>query len=235
MREGYIGDLMISRFGDLVNLKGTLRPMSRVVKAFVCAAVMAALAGGEAMAQRRGGSAAAAPAVRRETPKYACPSVTGVGVNTKRRYCDVRIANVVEDGIRIELPPRTGAAVLQFDLHPRFSVSGTTVAPQRHDVMVALVGADGSVLERGAARGELRTIKDVFDRLSPVGGRGTIAAAPGLPQRIRVSIPASHAFVSLVGMRLDVQLPSKMDRIETVGRPIAVASNFEISYTPRAR
>jgi hypothetical protein len=211
--------------------------MSLVVRVFVYAAVVAAGIGGDTAAQRRGGTPAQAPAraaaVTRETPKYACPAVTGVGVNTKRRYCDVRIASVVEDGIRIELPPRTGAAVLQFDLHPRFSVAGTAVARQRHDVMAALVGADGSVLERAAVRGELRTIKDLFDRLSPVGGRGTIAAAPGLPQRIRASIPASHAFVSLVGMRLEVQLPSKMDRIETVGRPIAVASNFEISYTPK--
>lgn len=208
--------------------------MSRV-SVFVCAALLVTGAlGVEIAAQRRGG--AAAPAVRRETPKYACAAVTGVGVNTKRRYCDVRIANVVEDGIRIELPARTGAAVLQFDLHARFSVAGTAIAPQRHDVVVALVGSDGAILARGAARGELRTVKDLFDRLSPAGGRGTIAAAPGLPQRIRVSIPASHAFVSLVGMRLDVQLPSKLDRIETVGRPIALASNFEISYTPpRAR
>ncbi|MBA3949825.1 MAG: hypothetical protein H0X44_07770, partial [Acidobacteria bacterium] len=94
--------------------------MARVI---VCAALVAGLLGVEAIAQRRGGAAApAAAAVRRETPKYACPAVTGVGVNTKRRYCDVRIANVVEDGIRIELPARTGAAVLQFDLHTRFSV-----------------------------------------------------------------------------------------------------------------
>lgn len=208
--------------------------MSRVVRVFVCAAVVAAGVGGDALAQRRGG--AAAPAVRRETPKYECPAVTGVGVNTKRRYCDVRIANVVEDGIRIELPARTGAAVLQFDLHARFSVAGTAIAPQRHDALAALVSPEGTVLERVATRGELRTVKDLFDRLSPIGGRGRIAAAPGLPQRVRVSIPAAHAFVSLVGVRLDVQLPSKLDRIETVGRPIAVASGFEISYTPaRAR
>jgi hypothetical protein len=44
------------------------------------------------------------------------------------------------------------------------------------------------------------------------------------------------AFVSLVGLRLDVQLPSRRDRVETAGSPIALASNFEISYTPtRAR
>jgi hypothetical protein len=183
-------------------------------------------------AQRRGG--AAAPAVRRETPKVTCPAVTGVGIATKRRYCDVRIADVVEDGIRIDIPAHTGVATLQFDLHARFSVSGAAVARQRHDAIVALVGPDGKIVEKGAVRGELRTAKDLFDRLSPSGRRGgTIAASPGLPQRIRVSIPATTAFVSLVGLRLEVQLPSKLDRIETVGRPIAVASNFEISYTPK--
>ena len=210
--------------------------MPRVVRLFVCVAMAAMAAGDTLLAQRRGGAAAPAASVRRETPKFECPAVTGVGVSTKRRYCDIRIANVVEDGIRIEIPARTGAATLQFDLHSRFSVSGANVAKQRHDAMVALVGPDGQIVGKGAVRGELRTVKDLFDRLAPLNGRGTIAAAPGLPQRIRISIPAGVAFVSLVGMRLDVQLPSTLDRIETVGRPIAVASNFEITYTPaRAR
>jgi hypothetical protein len=206
----------------------------------VCAVLLTAgVLGVETAAQqrRRAAAPAAAPAaVKRETPKFECPSVTGVGVSTKRRYCDIRIANVVEDGIRIEMPARSGAATLQFDLHSRFSVSGANVARQRHDALVALVGPDGQVVGRGAVRGELRSVKDLFDRLAPLSGRGTIAAAPGLPQRIRISVPAGVAFLSLVGMRLDVQLPSKLDHIETVGRPIAVASNFEISYTPaRAR
>ena len=208
--------------------------MPRVARVFVCAVFLTAgVLGVETSGQRRGRAAVPPPpAVKRETPKYECPAVTGVGVSTKRRYCDVRIANVVEDGIRIEIPPRTGAAVLQFDLHNRFSVSGAAIARQRHDAVIALVGADGAIVGRAAVRGELRTVKDLFDRLAPLSGRGTIAAAPGLPQRVRISIPAGAAFVSLVGMRLEVQLPSKLDRIETVGRPIAVASNFEITYTP---
>ncbi len=218
-----------------MNGEGYTETMSGAVRLFVCVAMVAAATLDTLLAQSRGRAAAPAAqaaTVRRETPKFACPAVTGVGVSTKRRYCDIRIANVVEDGIRIELPARTGAAVLQFDLHNRFSVSGTAVARQRHDAMIALVGPTGAIVGRGAVRGELRTMKDLFDRLAPLSGRGTIAAAPGLPQRIRISVPAGAAFVSLVGMRLDVQRPSKLDRIETVGRPIAVASNFEIAYTP---
>lgn len=187
-------------------------------------------------AQRRGGAAApAAPAVRRETPKFTCPAVAGVGVTTKRRYCDIRIVDIVEDGIRIDVPPHTGAAVLQFDLHNRFTASGRAIAPSRQDVLVAVVDKDGKILERAAIRGELRTDKDLFDRLGAATGRGTVATAPGLPQRIRISIPAAATFVSLIGVRLDVQLPSKLERIETVGRPIGLVSNFEISYTPRSR
>ena len=173
----------------------------------------------------------AAATTVRETPKYECPAVTGVGINTKRRYCDVRIADVVEDGIRIELPPRTGPAIVRFDLHSRFSVGGT-IAPQRHDAVVALVDPDGRVVARAAVRGELRETRDLFDRLTAIGGRTRLAAAPGRPEHISVSIPAGAAFVSLVGSHLDVQLPSKFERIETVGRPIAIASNFEIAYTP---
>jgi hypothetical protein len=195
--------------------------------------VVAAGAAVDLAAQRRG--AAAPPAVRRETPKTVCPAVAGVGANTKRRYCDVRVAEIVEDGIRIEIPARTGAATLQFDLHNRFTVSGRAVQPSRHDALVALVGPDGKIVDRAVVRGELRTEKDLFDRLTGAGGRGTIATAPGRPERVRVSVPAGMAFVALVGLRQDVQLPNRVDTYETAGRPIALASNFEISYTPRSR
>lgn len=198
----------------------------------VVAAVCALIIGGglvDVAAQRRGG---AAPAVRRETPKTACPAVAGVGVSTKRRYCDVRIAEIVEDGIRIELPARTGAAVLQFDLHNRFTASGRTVQPSRQDALVALVSPEGKIVDRAVVRSELRTVKDLFDRLAGASGRGTVATAPGLPQRVRVSIPAGMAFVALVGLRQDVQLPTRFDAYDTAGRPIALASNFEIAYTP---
>lgn len=202
------------------------------------AGLCALLAGSGAVgleAQRRGGTAPAAAAVRRETPKTVCPAVAGVGTTTKRRYCDVRVAEIVEDGIRIEIPARTGAAVLQFDLHNRFSVSGRAVQPSRQDALVALVSPEGKIVDRAVVRAELRTEKDLFDRLAAASGRGTIATAPGPPQRVRVSLPANMGFVALVGMRQDVQLRDRLDHYETAGRPIALASNFEISYTPARR
>lgn len=177
------------------------------------------------------GAQSGAAQVRRETPKYACPAVTGVGINTKRRYCDVRIADVVEDGIRVDLPARTGPATVRFDLHARFSV-GSSIAPQRHDAIVAIVDPEGQVIGRGAVRGELRAADDLFDRLTAIGGRTRLAAAPGRPERITVRVAQDVAFVSIVGQWLDVQLPSKQDRLETAGRPIALASNFEVAYTP---
>lgn len=200
---------------------------------FVALALAVAGVSVELDAQRRGAPAAAQPAVKRETPKTTCPAVAGVGASTKRRYCDVRIAEIVEDGIRIDIPAHSGAATLQFDLHNRFSVSGRTVQASRQDALVALVSADGKILDRAVVRGELRTEKDLFDRLAAASGRGTIATAPGLPQRVRISIPAAMTAVSLVGLRQDVQLPSRFDTFETAGRPIALASNFEIAYTPR--
>src|SRR5688500_17441864 len=108
--------------------------MQRVAMVLVLAVVGAAAV--DLAAQRRGG--ATAPAVRRETPKTACPAVAGVGVNTKRRYCDVRIAEIVEDGIRIDIPAHTGAAMLQFDLHNRFTAAAR-IQPSRQDALVALV------------------------------------------------------------------------------------------------
>ena len=186
-------------------------------------------------AQRRGGAAAPPAAMRTETPKFTCPSVAGVGVNTKRRYCDVTIAEIVEDGIRIEIPARTGAAILQFDLHNRFTISGRALQPSRQDALAAIVGPDGKILDRAAVRGELRIDKDLFDRLAAASGRGTVATAPGRPERIRVSVPAGVAFVALVGLRQDVQLRDRFDSYEQAKRPIALASNFEISYTPARR
>lgn len=204
--------------------------MQRVAMLLVLAAVGAAAV--DLAAQRRGGTAA--PALRRETPKTVCPAVAGVGVNTKRRYCDVRIAEIVEDGIRIEIPARTGAAMLQFDLHNRFT-AGRTIQPSRQDALVALVSPDGKIVERAAVLAELRAAKDLFDRLAAPSGRGSVATAPGPPQRVRASIPAGMAFVSLVGLRQDVQLPNGAHKYDNAGRPIALASNFEISYTPARR
>ena len=169
--------------------------------------------------------------MRRETPAYDCPVVTGVGINTKRRYCDVRIAEVVEDGVRVDVPAHTGQATVRFDLHARFSV-GSSVAPQRHDAIVAIVDGEGQVIGRGAVRGELRTLDDLFDRLTAVGARTRLAAAPGRPERITVTVGPGVTAISIVGQWLDVQLPSKLDRFETVGRPIALVSNFEVAYTP---
>ena len=200
--------------------------------AAVCTLVIGVGLAGGVEAQRRG----TAPAVRRDTPKTSCPAVAGVGVTTKRRYCDVRIAEIVEDGIRIEIPAHTGAATLLFDLHNRYAVSDTVV-PSRQDAVVAIVSPEGKIVDRALVRGELRTEKDLFDRLRAASGRGrTLATAPGRPQRIRVSVPAGMAFVALVGLRQDVQLPSRFQRYDTAGLEIALASNFEISYTPtRAR
>ncbi len=204
--------------------------MQRVAMVLVLAVVGAAAV--DLAAQRRGG--ATTPAVRRETPKTVCPAVAGVGVNTKRRYCDVRIAEIVEDGIRIEIPARTGAAMLQFDLHNRFT-AGRTIQPSRQDALVAIVSPDGKIVERAIVLAELRTAKDLFDRLTAPTGRGSVATAPGPPQRVRASIPAGMAFVSLVGLRQDVQLPNGAHTYDNAGRPIALASNFDISYTPARR
>ena len=91
------------------------------------------------------------------------------------------------------------------------------------------------IVERAIVLAELRTAKDLFDRLTAPTGRGSVATAPGPPQRVRASIPAGMAFVSLVGLRQDVQLPNGAHKYENAGRPIALASNFDISYTPARR
>ena len=168
-----------------------------------------------------------------------CASDLGSGLTSRRTYCDVLITKSGQDSVFMSIPAHTGPATLLFDLHNRFTVpaSGTPAGDwfMRATALVAVVRPTGQVIERVAVRGEFRTIKDLFDRISggtPPGG--IKAVAPGRAESLRVTIPASLNGAGIVGLKLEYStLAQPNGTADTPGRPIAIVSNVRVEYVPR--
>jgi hypothetical protein len=169
------------------------------------------------------------------TTAVTCAAGLGTGVETRRTFCDVLIGTRPKDSVMMVIPPHTGPATLQFDLHNRFVVPPVMTQSAltfRHDeAVVAVVRADGTVLARAAVSRDFRTPRDLFDRLAG-GGRpgGLKAVAPGLPEPIRVTIPAGVSTIGLVGTRLRIWRSGSDQTFDAPGRPVAVISNARIDF-----
>jgi hypothetical protein len=162
-----------------------------------------------------------------------CPADLGVGVKSKRSFCDVTIATDPVAGIFMRIPPHTGNSTLLFDLHNRFPVSGRTLPYVHGAALVAVLnGNNGTVIERAAVMGDLRTELDLFDRLKGAGPGGTKTVAPGRSQAVTITLPAAVTSISIVGVRVELTGAEGRTAYTTVGRPVAIASNFRIEYTP---
>jgi hypothetical protein len=186
------------------------------------------------------GAGVAADQARRSrvaAPKIAtdvqCPADLGKGVKTKRTFCDVTISADPAAGIVMRLPPHAGTTVLRFDLHNRFNVSGATLPFARAAALVAaLNGSNGALIERAGVSGELRKELDLFDRIVGTGPGGTKTVAPGRAEPVMITMPAAVTSVSVVGVRLELTTREGRVDFTTPGRPVAIASNFRIEYTP---
>jgi hypothetical protein len=62
------------------------------------------------------------PAPTRVQADWQCPSELGVGVTTKRRFCDVLTGRDPKAGILIAIPPHRGPVTLPTGSTPRRSV-----------------------------------------------------------------------------------------------------------------
>jgi hypothetical protein len=137
----------------------------------------------------------------------------------------------------VTIPSRTGAATLHFDLHNRFTVPALAVPPllafARHEALVSVIQPSGDVIGRAAVLREFRSVTDLFDQIGG-GGRpgGVKAVAPGAPEAVRFTVPASVSTVGIVGIRLKVLTRSGEETFETPGRPVAIVSNLRVQYTP---
>jgi hypothetical protein len=165
-----------------------------------------------------------------------CAGDLGTGVKSGRHFCDVIMTSTSADSISMTIPPHRGAATLSCELHNRFAVPPETMDPAqtfaRHVAVVAVMGPKGEI-GRAVAVGEFRTGADLFDRIGGGAAPGGIkAVGPGAATPIEMAIPAGVISVGIVGVRLDVTTRLGSQRYDTPGRPIAIASNLRIEYTP---
>ncbi|SRR5581483_9221277 len=191
----------------------------------------------------------AKPPVRRRAPAPApkmteapadltCPNPLGVGVQTKRNFCDVLTGRDPAQGILVKLPPHRGILTLHFDLHNRHTYSEDEMrAKQGFASYTASMGAltmDNTLLKRAVVASEFRTPEDLLDRITGGAGPGGVkAVAPIGTQAISVAIPADVDQVSLLGEKLTViRTDGVAQTYSAPGRPIAIISNATVEYTP---
>jgi len=166
-----------------------------------------------------------------------CAAELGIGVKTRRAFCDVLIGTRPAESVALVIPPHTGSATLQFDLHNRFTVPAVAIPGPltfaRHEAVISVIRPTGDVLQRAAVVREFRTPGDLFDQIAG-GSRpgGVKAIGPGQAEPIRFTVPAGVASVGIVGMRLKVLTRASEEVFETPGRPVAIVSNVRVEYRP---
>lgn len=170
------------------------------------------------------------------TTAFSCAADLGVGIKSKRKFCDIIISLAPKDGVTMTIPPHTGATTLRFDLHNRYTLGATPATPAqmfaKHTAAVAVLDQNGAVLGRAAVSRELRTEVDLFDRIAGgAGPGGAIAVAPGRPEPVVLELPEAVTVIAVVGLALDASSLAEEGTFTTQGRPVAAGSNFRIEYT----
>jgi hypothetical protein len=195
--------------------------------------VGAAVAG----AQTRRRPVARPPAVTTVDAPVECPNTLGVGIATRRSFCDILTGTEPVAGAIVRVPPHRGTATLSFDLHNRHVYSAELEeagrAYRRATATIGVLAMDGTLLGRAVVQTEFRTARDLFDRLSPGGGQpGVKAVAPIGSEPIAIEIPANVDAVSVLGEKAVVVRPDGTETIAGPGRPVAVISNVKLQYQP---
>jgi hypothetical protein len=182
---------------------------------------------------------APAPPVQPTTavPEMKCPAVLGVGVRTKREFCDILSGRTPLEGLIITLPPHRGDVTLVFDLHNRHTYSEELMKAKRgfarYTAVIGALAMDNTLIRRAAIETEFRTAADLFDRIGGGAGPGGLkAVAPTGVEHVRIIIPEAENEVSLLGEKVTVDRLSGTDTYSSPGRPIAVVSNVTIEYRP---
>jgi hypothetical protein len=183
------------------------------------------------------GATTAAPATRTEPAVFACPSLLGDGVQTKRVFCDVLTGRDTAEGIIIPLPRHTGPLTLRFDLHNRHTYSEELIKSNRayrhYTATIGVLTADNTLITRAVVQNEFRTSADLIDRVSGGAGPGGVkAVAPTGTEPITVMIPETEESISILGEKLTIVRPDGTDNFTTPGRPIAIISNVTLEYRP---
>ena len=197
--------------------------------------------------QRRG--AAPAPARRpappppvplaKAAPEITCPAPLGLGVDTKRTFCDVLTGRIPAEGVLVPLPPHVGPVTLTFDLHNRHTYSEEQVQAKRafarYTATIGALTSDNTLISRAAIQSEFRTAADLFDRIGGGAGPGGLkAVAPTGVVAVTITVPEVENQVSLLGEKVTVERAEGTATYSSIGRPIAIVSNVMIEYRPVA-
>jgi hypothetical protein len=178
-----------------------------------------------------------APALTKVAPDMTCPTELGVGVRTKRTFCDVLSGRDPASGIVIKFPPHKGPVTLTFDLHNRQLYSEEQVkaktAYARYTATIGVMTMDNTLVTRAVVQTEFRKATDLVDRIAGGAGPGGVkAVAPTGTEPVTVSIPEAEQAVSILGEKVIVERPDGTATYSAAGRPIAVISNVMIEYRP---
>ena len=168
-------------------------------------------------------------------PEMKCSSVLGVGVTTKREFCDILSGRTPLEGLIITLPPHRGDVTLMFDLHNRHTYSEELMKAKRgfarYTAVIGALAMDNTLIQRAAIETEFRTAANLFDRIEGGAGPGGVkAVAPAGVERIRLTIPEAENEISLLGEKVTVDRVDGSATYSSPGRPIAVVSNVTIEY-----
>lgn len=199
-----------------------------------------ALAGSGVVTAAQRATPAARPGSVKVSTAAECAADLGVGVKSRRAFCDVVVAARPAESIAVPVPAHVGTATLRFDLHNRFAIPVLAVpgplAFARHEALIAVVRADGTLLGKAAAVREFRTVSNLFDQIGG-GARpgGVKAIGPGPAESVEFIIPAGVETVGIVGLRLKVLTKAGTDVFDSPGRPVAIVSNIRLEYRPATR
>ena len=172
------------------------------------------------------------------TTAFSCATDLGIGMKSRRKFCDIVISTTPKDGVMMTVPPHTGPSRLMFDLHNRYTPPGAGAAAEqmyaKHTAVVAVLDQNGAVVGRAAVSRELRSDVDIFDRVAGgAGPGGAIAVVPGRAEAITLSLPEAVNAIAVVGVSLEALSVTGQGMYTAPGRPVAVGSNFRIEYTRR--
>lgn len=213
--------------------------------ALVCVAVPAPYAQTKKAPPKKSTAAAKAPAKKAAQPapsrmqaELTCPSELGVGVGTKRHFCDVLAGRDPAAGVLVTIPPHRGPVILAFELHNRHTYSEDLVkakkAFRQYTATIGVLTLDNTLVDRAAIQSEFRTERDLFDRIDGGAGPGGVkAVAPSGTEFITIELPEDVGErVSILGEKLTVLRPEGTDTFVSEGRPVATISNVMVEFRP---
>jgi len=176
------------------------------------------------------------PALSRVQAELTCPSELGVGVTSKRRFCDVLVGRDPAAGVLITIPPHRGPLTLSFELHNRHTYSEdlakSNTAFRKYTATVGVLTMDNTLVDRAVIQSEFRTEEDLFDRIAGGAGPGGVkAVAPAGTEFITLQLPEDVGEqVSVLGEKLTVIRPDGTDTFVSEGRPAATISNVMLEF-----